>query len=160
LLVGDGKMDEEERCAMDWYLSALYQTSRGRLAGATMKVEPTTWYIFQNQQELMTSVEQYTLRYLAMRSYANGSTTKREREKGLNRANRMLRPDIEALLKAGEDAFLVAVRERVLQEHGNGVLNLCPRCGTLARTAKARQCHQCFHRWHSPPQEVVGQQVQ
>jgi len=160
LLVGDGKMDEDERCAVEWYLSVLYQTSRGSLAGATIMVEPTTWYIFQNQQELMTSAEQHTLRYLAMRSYANGSTTKKEREKGLNRADRMLRPDIEALLKAGEEAFLVAVRDRVLQEHGNGALNLCPRCGTLAHTAKAKQCHRCFYGWHNPPQEVIGQQVQ
>jgi len=153
-------MDENECCAMNWYLSCLYQTSQGRLAGATLTVEPTTWYIFQNQQELMTGTEQGTLLYLAMRSYANGSTTKRERDKGLSRAKRMLRPDIEAALKEGEEGFLVAVRNRILQDHGNRVLNLCPRCGTLARTARAKQCHICFYSWHSPPQEVVGQQVQ
>jgi hypothetical protein len=147
-------MDEEERCAMEWYLSQLYQTSRGSLAGATMKVEPTTWHIFQNQQELMTSVEQDTLRYLAARSYADGSTTKRERDKGHNRAKRMLRPDVEASLKEGEEAFLVAVRDRILQEHGDGILNLCPRCGTLARTAKAKQCHKCFYSWHDQQQNT------
>ena len=154
MLVDVGEMDEDERCAMEWYLSVLYQTSRGSLAGATMKVEPMTWYIFQNQQELMTSTEQNTLRYLAMRSYANGSTTKREREKGLNRAKRMLRPDIEALLKESEEAFLVAVRDRILQQHGDGILNLCPRCGTLARTAKAKQCQKCFYSWHDQPQKT------
>ena len=144
-------MDEDERCAGEWYLSALYQMSQGRLVGATITVEPMTWYIFQNQQELMTTTEQDTLLYLAMRSHAHGSTMKRERDDGLSRAKRMLNADIEAALKEGEEGFLVAVRDRVLQDHGNGI---------LARTARAKQCHICFHSWHSPPREVAGQQVQ
>ena len=70
-------MGEEQRCAMDWYLSVLHQTSEGRLAGATLAIEPATWHIFQNHQPLMTECERQTTKYLALRSYADASSTKR-----------------------------------------------------------------------------------
>jgi hypothetical protein len=97
----------------------------------------------------MTDLERQTTQYLAMLSYARASTTKRERIRGFNKAQRMLSPEIEGHLKDGEEAFLVSVRDRILQEHGAGILNLCPRCGTLARTAQAKQCHKCFYDWHN-----------
>jgi hypothetical protein len=142
-------MEDEQRTAINWYLSLLHQTSIGTLAGATINVEPSTWHIFQNRQDLMTDLERQTTQYLAMLSYARASTTKRERIRGFNKAQRMLSPEIEGHLKDGEEAFLVSVRDRILQEHGAGILNLCPRCGTLARTAQAKQCHKCFYDWHN-----------
>ena len=126
----------------------LHQTSEGRLAGATLAIEPATWHIFQNHQPLMTECERQTTKYLALRSYADASSTKRERSKGHTQAKKLLCPEIAALLRDGEEASLVSVGNRLLQEHGNGLLNLCPRCGTLARTAQAKQCHKCFYNWH------------
>tara|TARA_B100000674_G_C37837410_1_gene913572 strand:- start:55 stop:384 length:330 start_codon:yes stop_codon:yes gene_type:complete len=27
-------------------------------------------------------------------------------------------------------------------------MNYCPKCDSLARTPKAKQCYKCFHKWH------------
>ena len=45
--------------------------------------------------------------------------------------------------------FLDRVGRRILAEHSDQVfMNRCPRCGTLARTSTAKQCHTCFFDWH------------
>lgn len=150
----DVDLDQDQRDAMDWYLSNLHQMSEGRLAGATMLVEPVEWHIFQNYQSLMTEWERQTLLYLSLRSYADACTNKRKYIKGHNKAKKLLRPEIEELLQRGGEAFLVSVRDRVLQEHGDRILNLCPRCGALARTAQAKQCHRCFFSWHGTAMSV------
>lgn len=58
-------------------------------------------------------------------------------------------PEAAQLLENGAEAFYEGVVRRVLSEHRReDVLNLCSKCGGLARTPKARQCPHCFHDWH------------
>lgn len=148
--------DEYRRDAINEYLSNLHQMSEGRLFPARMSVESVEWHIFQNYQSLMTEWERRTLLYLSLRSYADACTNKREYVKGHNKAKKLLCPEIEELLQRGEEAFLAAVRDRILQEHGDGILNLCRRCGALARTAHSKQCHKCFFSWHNEESSIKG----
>jgi hypothetical protein len=54
-----------------------------------------------------------------------------------------------ALAKDGFEAFKARVTERIFKEHGHELkLNLCPKCGKVARTPRAKQCRFCFHDWH------------
>jgi hypothetical protein len=46
------------------------------------------------------------------------------------------------------EVFREQVVARVLAEHGMACLNLCPKCGALCRTRRARQCPRCFFNWH------------
>lgn len=44
------------------------------------------------------------------------------------------------------------VAERILREHAAEVfVNRCPRCDSLCRTPRAKQCFECGHAWHDPP---------
>ncbi|BDI34037.1 hypothetical protein CCAX7_60880 [Capsulimonas corticalis] len=140
--------DEYERDAEKNFLLRLRHTSQGTLHEATMTVEPATWHIFQTCRELMSEDERATAHYLAMLQYAYSFTVKRERIKGENRAKRLLQPAIEEMLKDGDSAFLARVKDRLLQKHGQKLLNLCPKCGALARTPQSRQCSKCLHSWH------------
>jgi len=54
-----------------------------------------------------------------------------------------------SLLENGEEKFYEKTVERVLRENPNReFLNLCPKCGALARTPQAKQCPRCFYSWH------------
>ncbi len=53
------------------------------------------------------------------------------------------------LIKDGEDAFLVSVAKRIMEEYPDKIfLNYCPKCNRLARTPSAKQCRFCNHDWH------------
>lgn len=57
--------------------------------------------------------------------------------------------EVLKILEDGSEQFLINVRDRILREHSESVfLNLCPKCGSLARTPQAKQCQQCFFSWH------------
>lgn len=56
---------------------------------------------------------------------------------------------VRAMLDQGSDNFMKAVRDRIMREHsGEIVINRCPKCQTLTRTPKARQCLACGEDWH------------
>jgi hypothetical protein len=58
-------------------------------------------------------------------------------------------PAILQLLADGEDAFMINCAERILKETPEKVfINLCPKCGRLARTPDAKQCKHCKYHWH------------
>lgn len=60
-------------------------------------------------------------------------------------------PEVLQSLQDGSEQFFVNVTQRILREHAGEVfLNLCPRCGGLARTPQAKQCRHCFFSWHEP----------
>lgn len=66
-------------------------------------------------------------------------------------------PAVIRLLKDGDQAFFRAVRDRILQEHSDeAFINLCPRCGALARTPTAKQCPKCYHSWRDTHDEANG----
>lgn len=56
-------------------------------------------------------------------------------------------PAVVAALSHGEEAFRVAVRDRVLRDHPELVVR-CPNCSRVLRTPRARQCRWCHHDWH------------
>ncbi len=54
------------------------------------------------------------------------------------------------MLADGFDAFKNRVVNCIYNEHKNELsLNLCPKCGKIARTPLAKQCRFCFYDWHS-----------
>jgi hypothetical protein len=56
---------------------------------------------------------------------------------------------ITTMIADGFDAFKRRVAERIYGEHKNElILNLCPKCGKVARTSLAKQCRFCCHDWH------------
>jgi hypothetical protein len=54
-----------------------------------------------------------------------------------------------ALCENGTPAVREQIAQKIYDEHGGeALLNKCPRCHRLARTAKAKQCRYCGHDWH------------
>jgi hypothetical protein len=57
--------------------------------------------------------------------------------------------DILELLDNGFQEFKRRSAEKILKTHPDEVLiNLCPKCGRLARTPQAKQCRHCGYDWH------------
>ena len=53
------------------------------------------------------------------------------------------------LLENGYSEFIINTAIRIYNEHRNELkLNLCPKCGKIARTPNAKQCKFCSHDWH------------
>ena len=52
------------------------------------------------------------------------------------------------LVELGTEKMETMIAERLLKESGDIIINNCPKCGSLARTPRARQCRHCGHDWH------------
>jgi hypothetical protein len=52
------------------------------------------------------------------------------------------------LLKVGENRLEEIIAKRILDREHPLILNKCPKCNKLARTALAKQCRYCQHDWH------------
>ena len=53
------------------------------------------------------------------------------------------------LTKDGYEAYKIKVATRIWEKHKDELdLNLCPKCGKVARTPWAKQCRFCFNDWH------------
>lgn len=58
-------------------------------------------------------------------------------------------PAVLELAKNGFEEYKRKVTERIFNEHKDELeLNLCPKCGKIARTPRAKQCRFCLHDWH------------
>ena len=58
-------------------------------------------------------------------------------------------PAVQELVALPYEHFLSRVCDRIVRDATEeGLFNLCPACGALARTPRARQCPQCYHDWH------------
>ncbi len=58
-------------------------------------------------------------------------------------------PVVLAMIADGHGALRDRIVLRIWEQHGQELsLNLCPACGKIARTPKARQCQFCYHNWH------------
>ncbi|HEX6180255.1 MAG TPA: hypothetical protein VFZ47_03370 [Chitinophagaceae bacterium] len=55
---------------------------------------------------------------------------------------------VNELVKLGKEKMEMAIAERLLKDHGDELINNCPKCGRLARTPYAKQCRHCKHDWH------------
>lgn len=58
-------------------------------------------------------------------------------------------PRILDMIADGREALKKRIVERIWDQHKHELaLNLCPLCGKITRSPKARQCRFCFHNWH------------
>ncbi len=59
-------------------------------------------------------------------------------------------PKVLSMVEKENDRMIIEMATDVLARSGDKVyFNRCPKCGSLARTPKAKQCRACFHSWHS-----------
>ena len=57
--------------------------------------------------------------------------------------------EVLKLLDNGYEEFKRISADKILKDHKDKVfINICPKCGRLARTPKAKQCRHCGHNWH------------
>ena|SRR5579862_5396217 len=112
-------------------------------------------YVLRYYSQLMTMPERLAQRRLmGTAKVTHGRTdavAQREAENSSHPARELLSNDPNALQLAsdGLEAFELRTAQRILDEHSREIaFNCCPRCGALAKTPKARQCHACHHDWH------------
>jgi hypothetical protein len=56
---------------------------------------------------------------------------------------------VHTILAEGEDGFFDRIVLRLIREHADKIVwNLCPKCGSLARTPRACLCPVCSHTWY------------
>lgn len=105
--------------------------------------EHLTWYVINYYGGLMTKAE-----WLAYRNFLVDGKVRAGYSPELLE-DRTSDPEALSLMSDGIEVFMLRVCERILHEHKDRViLNCCPKCGGLAKTPKARQCHWCFYAWH------------
>ncbi len=103
-----------------------------------------TWYVVNYFDGFMTKTE-----WLARRSFIVEGKLKAGYDSTLLADLQSTDPEVLALMADGVEVFLRRVRDRILRDHRDSIIfNYCPRCGRLAKTPKARQCHRCHHDWH------------
>jgi hypothetical protein len=112
-------------------------------------------YVFQYYGRLMTIQERLAHRHLVGTAKATHGHTdaaaQSEARKGPHHLRKLLSDNSEVLQLTSEglNAFVVRTAQRILDEHSDEIVfNLCPRCGALARTPRARQCRLCGYDWH------------
>jgi rubrerythrin len=105
-------------------------------------------YLFDYLSDLLTDEEKT--------AYKNTLVQKKIDDADSEPMKRMLRKHwlssderVLELLKDGEEAFFRKLEERVLRDNPDkDFMNLCPKCGYLTITPKAKQCRKCYHSWH------------
>ena len=112
-------------------------------------MDKLTRYVLDYYSHLMTPDERAAYKSVLAEEKATSETSP-----GMQKSIRQLwvsdAPEVTRLLQEGPAAFRLKIRERILEDHPDRVvLNLCPVCGGLARTPKAKQCPECFHSWHA-----------
>ena len=112
------------------------------------------YYVIRYCGHLMNAQEKQAYSHLAATMKATGrdDVAAQEEAKSSKIQSRWLStdPDVLRLAHNGYQAFLANTASRILTEQGDQVfLNLCPKCGSLAKTPKARQCRVCKYDWHA-----------
>lgn len=106
-----------------------------------------TEYVWSQCYTHMTDLERAGVKAVHTRFKAAATDNEQLRRLILEKWGGDNDPAVVAALTQGEDAFRVAVRDRVLRDHPEAVVR-CPRCNGVLRTPRARQCRWCFHAWH------------
>lgn len=112
-------------------------------------MDETTYYIFNYCNELLTKEENQAYRNLLVQLKMD--STDNEIQKDMMR-KRWLSNDenVLKLLEKGSEEFYKKAIERVFRDNPNKeFLNLCPKCNSLLRTPKAKQCPKCYFSWHN-----------
>ena len=106
-----------------------------------------TEYVWSQCYMHMTDFERAGLKAVHARSKAAATDSETMRRMILEKWGGENDPDVIAALTQGEDAFRVAVRDRVLRDYPQAVAR-CPECKRVLRTPRAKQCRWCLHAWH------------
>ena len=123
--------------------------------------DPTD-YVLQHYPNLMTEHEREVLRHLELlykfRDHGPpepGTAAEIPDLAGPIRRRFSTKPNVIADAQAGWEAARRRITERILSDHPDDVyLNLCPECGALTRTPRARLCLTCGHTWFHIPRDV------
>jgi hypothetical protein len=114
--------------------------------------EHLTWYVVGYYGRLMTKAEWLAYRALLAEGKVQGDYSS-ESVEDLRTSD----PDALSLMNDGPELFMQRIRDRILRDHLDKVVfNYCPKCGGLAMTPRAQQCHWCFHDWHSHERRSAG----
>jgi len=106
-------------------------------------------YLIMYFSELMTEHERVALRHIQSTFKLEGVKKPHLVDMYYKQGWLTTNPEILNLLKDGGDQFVINSAERILRETPEKVfLNLCPKCGKLARTPQAKQCRFCEEDWH------------
>ena len=119
------------------------------LRDAPTEDEQLTKYVLDHYRHLCTDTERNILTALNLQLKAT-KTSNPVIETKLREA-RVLTDDpiVREAVASGPRIARTAVRNRLLQDHGNEiVLNTCRNCGRLCRTPVAKMCVACGHSWH------------
>jgi hypothetical protein len=128
----------------------VFQRKCQQIAEALMTYdEPSvlTEYVWSQCYTHMTDFERAGVQAVHARFKAAATDSERMRRMILGKWGGENDPGVIAALAQGEDAFRVAVRDRVLRDHPE-VVARCPKCNRVLRTPRAKQCRWCFHAWH------------
>ena len=110
-----------------------------------------TWYVINYYGGLMTTAEALAYRILLLDAKVRHGYAPELLEdlRPSDPEALALMPEASAVMNDGYEQFARRVRDRILREHRDRVvLNICPKCGGLAKTPRAQQCRWCFHDWH------------
>jgi hypothetical protein len=114
------------------------------------------YYVVRYYRHFMTDQERLAHRHLLLTDKITSGRSDKEAQKEVARGSHPFReplpedPKILKLMEGGFGEFFQSTAERILTEHeGKVFLNLCPQCGRIAKTPKARKCRFCFHDWHN-----------
>lgn len=112
-------------------------------------------YVVRWFGHLMTPAEKRAERHLqaTMKATRGRSDALAQQEAQKSRMYRRLlshEPEELDLAAEGYEPFIERTAARIVKERGREVFfNVCPRCGKLARTPRARQCRWCGHDWRA-----------
>lgn len=134
-----------------WLLSVKLMNNRKIKSSKFSKIFETgelARYLYDYRSDLLTDAEKSAYKntlVLKKIEYTESPTMKKMlREKWFSSDEKVLE-----LLKDGEQQFLANLEARILRDNSDKeFLNLCPKCGYLTITPKAKQCRKCFHAWH------------
>jgi hypothetical protein len=109
-------------------------------------------YLIREHNRLLPRLETLALKHLLHNQKLDAADGElRAKRKALMLRAGWLTDSDEALslLSDGDAAFRQRLAQWIYNEHGGeALLNNCPRCHRLARTAKAKQCRYCGYGWH------------
>ena len=119
---------------------------------AYVEEEALTKYISDHYSQFLTTTELMALK--TIRAHQKASATDSEQHANMIRRHfgHGEDPTVVTALEHGTDAFMLAVRNRIVRDHKDELLiNRRPECQRIVRTPRAQQCFWCGHDWHTVP---------
>ncbi|MGE5549156.1 MAG: hypothetical protein ACM3ZC_01315 [Bacteroidota bacterium] len=111
-------------------------------------MDPLSRYILVYYQHLLKPSERKAWNHIIGLEKKTHVTSEKAK-KWINKRLCSMDEDVLVLLKDGTDSFFENTRDRILKDHQSEVhMNYCPKCGSLAKTPRAKQCWHCKFDWH------------